>query len=202
MSKEDIASLFLHKKIVRKPGQELMPLSGSNHSFFYSKQPEKETNLEPPIARNEELQITSQALEKKDLAACTPGKPKTTKDQSDNKSNSEKPCWTCQTPTTKTCGKCSFGVYCSKYCQAKDWAHHKLFCASFPKLKNLQDTPQDMSCISLLNPVCCIGLLLPVCCTQPAFVRVPKVSGQVNTINLWGGGRHNELKWLIIVVYK
>ena len=28
----------------------------------------------------------------------------------------------------KRCGKCKSAVYCSRECQAKDWAHHKKFC--------------------------------------------------------------------------
>ena len=167
VSKKDIRSLFYHKKIVREPKEELKldpKNSGPKEFFLYSQPAEEGTKLEPAIAGMEELQIVSQELEQK-MMACTKQKGQ----NEDTMPKPEKPCWTCQTLTTKNCSKCSFALYCNKDCQTKDWILHKFFCASFPGLKNIQENPEDEICI---------GLLLPESSTLPVFVQVPKKSGK------------------------
>ena len=173
VSKKDIRSLFFYKKIVREPKEELKldpknqnpKNQDQNELFLYSPPTEEGIKLEPTIAGMEELQIVSQELEQKMMMACT----KPIEQNEDTMTKPKQPCWTCQTLTIKNCSKCSFALYCNKDCQKKDWAIHKLFCASFPGLKNLQENPEDEICI---------GLLLPESSTLPVFVQVPKKSGK------------------------
>lgn len=73
-------------------------------------------------------------------------------------------CPTCtQNVASKACSKCHDIKYCSKQCQAKDWAFHKLFC-------NIASMSQPST---LNEETSVVAVLLPVDSKKPILVRIP-----------------------------
>ncbi|KAI9708597.1 MAG: hypothetical protein M1820_003815 [Bogoriella megaspora] len=61
----------------------------------------------------------------------------------------ESTCCMCNAPAGKKCTECHSAIYCSKVCQRKDWALHKILCKD---VKEMRPRPSDKHALRILLP--------------------------------------------------